>query len=69
MPSDLLAIAPRTLLPNEPVTRSVVQVITVTYPADPPDEQVMRLAESSGALSFWDSPDEDIYEPGDGTPV
>jgi len=69
MSPDVLTIAPRTLLENEPVTRSVVQAITVTYPEDPSDEQVMRLAESSGALSFWESPEEDIYSPDDGSPL
>jgi hypothetical protein len=69
-PDALLDIAPRTLYPNEPVTRSFVQAITVvTYPEEPPSDQVMRLVETSGALAFWDAPEEEIYTIADGTPL
>ena len=30
---------------------------------------VMRLAESSGAFSFWNEPGEDIYSATDGEPI
>ena len=31
-------------------------------------EELMRLAETSGALDFWNDPAEDIYGPDDGEP-
>lgn len=34
---------------------------------DPGSVQRMGLIELSGALDFWDDPEEDIYSPGDGT--
>ena len=31
-------------------------------------EDLMRLAQASGAFDFWDNPAEDIYGPDDGAP-
>jgi len=36
---------------------------------DPTSDQMMRAAEISGALDFWDRPDEDVYSPDDGEPA
>ena len=38
-------------------------------PEDPTVEQRMIVVEASGALSFWDHPDEDVYSLEDGEPV
>ncbi len=36
---------------------------------EPTDRQGMRLVEESGALDFWDHPDEDLYGPDDGEAI
>lgn len=33
------------------------------------DEELMYLVEKSGAFSFWESPEEDIYTLEDGSPL
>ncbi len=67
MNADVLDTPRRELRDNETITRSGAQTITVTYPPDPTPQQIMRLQESSGALEFWNAPEEDIYTPDDGT--
>jgi hypothetical protein len=69
IPSDVLQAPPREIHDDEPETRSSAQWVTISYPADPPPDQVLRLLESSGSLDFWESPDEDVYSPEDGTPL
>ncbi|MBW3539824.1 MAG: hypothetical protein KY476_06110 [Planctomycetes bacterium] len=46
---------------------SIVQI--VGGPEDATRQQWMRLAERSGAFSFWDDPGEDIYTDDDGEPI
>jgi len=36
---------------------------------DPTSEQVLKLLESSGTLSFWNEPEEDVYTHDDGEPI
>ena len=33
------------------------------------DEEVLSLAEKAGTFDFLDAPEEDIYNPSDGTPI
>lgn len=44
-----------------------IPTVEVSAPVDPTAEQMMRIVEVSGTLDFWDSEDEDIYTPDDGT--
>ncbi len=41
----------------------------VRAPMDPGEEQRLRLMELSGAYSFWDRPEEDVYTLDDGFPA
>lgn len=69
--ADILNIAPRELMDNEPITASNAQHFEVVSeaPTDPSAEQCMRIVEVSGSLDFWLESAEDIYGPEDGTPV
>lgn len=69
--AQTLDLAPRVIVEDEPETSSINQPITIPLkpPADPSAEQRMRAMEVSGALDFWDRPEEDIYTLDDGEPV
>ena len=69
--ADILHLAPRELMENEPVTVSNALQIHVCGEqlADPTREQSMRIVEVSGSLDFWLDSAEDIYGPDDGNPV
>ena len=69
--ADILRIAPRRLIDNEPVTTSTAEHFEVrsTAPVDPTSEQFMRIVETSGTLDFWMAAAEDIYTSEDGTPA
>lgn len=42
---------------------------TITTPPDVNTEDSMNVIEASGALDFWNDPEEDIYGPDDGDAV
>ena len=67
--TEILNMPDRTLIEDEPQTRGGAAALTISYPADPSPEQFLRLAETSGALDFWNDPREDVYGPDDGTRV
>ena len=63
--SNILELAPRELVEDEPLTSSTA--VHFPVPAvDPTPEQLMRIVEVSGTLDFWDSDAEDIYTSEDG---
>ena len=69
--TDILQIAPRHVSDDEPLTVSTTIQFDVPFeaPLDPTSGQFERLIETSGALDFWLSHEEDIYGSEDGTPV
>jgi hypothetical protein len=67
--STFLDVPDRTITENEPQTCGGGPALTISYPPDPSPEQFLRLAETSGALDFWNEPGEDVYGPDDGTRV
>ena len=67
--SDILDIAPREIVEDEPQTSSDSKHVVVSIPDDPTPEQSMRIVEVSGTLVFWDRAEEDIYTSEDGEPV
>ena len=70
MTVEQLDIAPRRIHENEPCTSAGNQLIHVPdLPSEPTPEQCMRVVEVSGALDFWDRPEEDIYSLEDGQPA
>ena len=46
-----------------------VHVLVIGPTAEAPDEEIIGLAEKSGAFSFLANKEEDIYTLGDGTPI
>lgn len=51
-------------LATETTYRRVVR--TITHPADATTRDQMRIVEASGAIDFWNSPEENIYGDNDG---
>ncbi len=47
---------------------SVEFPLTISY-QELTDEEVLTLAEKAGTFDFLNAPDEDIYNPSDGTPI
>ena len=63
-----LTMAPREADDDHPET-SFGAVMQAVPPPDPTAEQYLKLIEISGALDFWERPEEDVYSAEDGEPV
>lgn len=66
----------KTVTPIQDATHELENTETITDahllrfpPEDPTTEQEMHLIETSGALDFWDRPEEDGYTSNDGEPI
>jgi len=57
--------------PNHPGHTAMVseRIVVRKGIEDPTSEQVLKLLESSGTLSFWNEPEEDVYTHDDGEPI
>jgi hypothetical protein len=73
MPYEAQSLPRRDLaVEKETGTRTDSTVALSIWPngaEDPSAAQRMRLIEASGTVSFWDDPEEDVYDPEDGEPV
>lgn len=66
-----LTIGDREAVRDESETAASPGIIYVPAPppSDPTSEQYLRAIETSGVVSFWERPEEDVYSLEDGEPV
>ena len=54
---------------GEPSSERRSVMVTICHPEEPSPTQQLKIIEASGSLEFWEHPDEDVYNAGDGNDV